>query len=142
MADAGGGYESLRRGRGQGCRGAKGVETGSVAGIDGIRVVGTEAKFDESPRIGSDLGLPALIGLEFEHRGLGVAVPFGTRLAAQIMLPDERLLNSCNTLRINGLLTMHLVACGWGMVLGVRMSTRRSAVNSGRHGGGCRKTGG
>ena len=138
MADAGGGYESLRRGRGQGCGGAKGIETCPITGIDGIGVVGTEAKFDESPRIGGDLGLPALVGLEFEHSGLCVAVPFGTRLTGHVVLPDKRLLDSCNTLGINGLLTMHLVACGRGMVFGVRMSTGRSAVDTRCEGGGRR----
>ena len=56
-------------------------------------MVRTEAELDQSARIGSELGLPTLVGLEFEHGSLGVGVPFSGWFAAKVVLADEGLLD-------------------------------------------------
>ena len=56
-------------------------------------MVRTEAELDQSARIGSELGLPTLVGLEFEHGSLGVGVPFSGWFAAKVVLADQGLLD-------------------------------------------------
>ena len=62
------------------------VEFGAVAGVDGVRVVGTEAQLDQCTGVGCQLGLPSLVGLELDHGGLGVGIPLGARFAVQVVV--------------------------------------------------------
>ena len=64
----------------------------------------TQSQLDQSARVGNGLVLPAVVRLELAQRVFGGRVPFSGRLAAQVMLLDERFLNLLGALGINLLL--------------------------------------
>ena len=64
-----------------------------------------ESEFDEGARVGNRFILPAIVALEFSQRVFGGRVPFSGRLAAQVMLLDQRFLDLLGALGINLLLS-------------------------------------
>ena len=100
-------------------------------------MIRTETELDESPGIGSELGLPSLVGLKLGHRRLGVCIPFRGGLPGQVVLPDQGLLDGRHPLRIDRLLAVHFVHLGprhRSVMLDVSMSTGRCTVDSRSHG--------
>lgn len=67
-------------------------------------LVRTQPELDQRARIRRRLRLPAIICLIFLHRLLACGVPFSRRLARQIVLANQRLLNLCSALGIDLLL--------------------------------------
>ncbi len=121
---------SLRCGNGAGRRR---VGEGRVFGVDGRRVVGAEAELFEGARIGHQLGLPPLVGLELLHGGDGFGIPVAVGLAGEIVLANEGLLNLDDAGGLNGLLAVHPVRCA------LRPAVRFARVAGivGRSGGCC-----
>lgn len=67
-------------------------------------VIRTQAQFDQGAGIRHRFILPAVIGLELAQGGLGRSVPLVRRLAFQITLLDQSLLNLMSSLAVNLLL--------------------------------------
>ena len=71
-------------------------------------VVRTQTELDQGPRIWSELGLPAVVGLELGQRIFGVLVPNARRLAAKVMLLNQRALDLAGALLIDGALSVSM----------------------------------
>lgn len=87
-------------------------------------VVRPEAEADQSPRIRNALVLPALVGLVTTHRLLGRVIPFARRLAAQVVLTNQRFLDLTAALGVNCLLPSGLTCLLAAVVLGIRILLR------------------
>ena len=96
VADPRGGCKALRLSRWHRGRRIQLIEICTISRVDGIRMIRTEAELDKSAGIGSEPGLPALVGLELQHCGLGARVPLGGRFATEIVLPNKGLLDRRN----------------------------------------------
>lgn len=84
--------------------GRYGLRSGHVShGGSGADLRWSEAKFDNGAGVGHQLGLPAVIGLELLHGGLGGGVPVAACLG-HIAGVDKRLLNLGGTLIVDGAL--------------------------------------
>src|SRR5271165_855564 len=90
-------------------------------GIQQALVVGTQAQFDQCPRIGRELGLPAVVGLVFGHGVLAGLVPNSGRLAREVMLANQRGLDRAGAFFIDPALPVRMrctLYAGLGAVLG------------------------
>lgn len=64
----------------------------------GIR---SQAEFDDGARVGDELGLPAVVGLELLHGGLGAAVPVSGGVSGEIPGVDQGGLDLCGAGIVN-----------------------------------------
>lgn len=78
--------------------------------------MGAEAEFDDGAGVGHQLGLPAIVGLEFLHRGLGLGVPMTAGLPGKVAGFDEGCLNFSGAVVVDCALAGALR--GWLGVLG------------------------
>src|SRR5580704_13037969 len=95
-------------------------------------MIRTETQLDQRPRIRSDLGLPAVCSLILHQGFLRRLVPSPRRLAAQVMLTNERTLYGLGALRVNAPLSVRMrsglaALCAGlaGMFLGRRVAGGR-----------------
>lgn len=107
VVDAGGGGEA--GGLGGGDVAGFGVGEGGAVSVDGVGVVRAEAEFLEGARVGCELGLPALVGLEFLHSGHGARVPLTGGFTGEIVFADQGLLDLSRALGSDALLSVKLL---------------------------------
>jgi hypothetical protein len=103
-------------------------------GIEQVIVAGPEAEFDQRARVGDSLVLPAIVGLESPQGVFRGGIPFSGRLAAEVVLTNERFLDLVSAVGINLLLPFYLfralslarsgLARGCSRVRGVRFCPR------------------
>ena len=74
--------------------------------VEQALVVRPQPEFNQRPRVGGDLGLPAVVPLVAEHSVLGRLVPRPGRLAGQVMFADERALDLLRALFVDRPLPM------------------------------------
>lgn len=73
-------------------------------GVQQAIVIRPQSQFDERPRIGNRLRLPAILALQATQGLLGRVVPHARGRALQVALADQRFLDFPGALRIDILL--------------------------------------
>ncbi len=69
-------------------------------------VVRPQAELDQGPRIGGELGLPAVVSLKLGQCIFGGLVPNASGLAAKVMLLNQRALDLAGSFLIDGALSV------------------------------------
>ncbi len=67
----------------------------------------SQAQFDEGPRVGHCLRLPAMVGLIAAQGIFRSLSPFAGGFASEIVLADQRFLNGLRAIGVNLLLSAH-----------------------------------
>lgn len=90
--------------------------------------MGAEAELDQGAGIGRELGLPAMIGLEFLHGGFSGRVPLTGGWTGQIVLANQGVLNLFGALRLYATLAGDKVVFSGSLVV-EDMASRRSTMS-------------
>ena len=87
-------------------------------------VVRPQTQLDQGPRVGSELGLPAVVSLELGQGIFGGLVPNASGLAAEVMLLNQRALDFAGAFLIDRALPVRM-GCALGAGLGMMLGTGR-----------------